>query len=446
MKEKINSINISLWGTRIGVLFWDNNVGYFEYDPNFLNSSIELAPLTMPLKKKTYFFTSLSEKTYKGLPGFLADSLPDKFGNQLIDQWLERSGKNKESFSPAERLCYIGKRGMGGLEFSPTIGIKKEKSYPLQIDELVSLANDALSQKDALQGTLGKDDATKMKAVEHIISVGTSAGGARAKAVIAWNEKTNEIRSGQIPTDEGFSYWLLKFDGINENKDKETLADPKGFGMLEYAYYLMAVDCGIHMTECRLFVENDRSHFMTKRFDRLNGGDKIHMQSLCAMAHFDFNQSGGYSYEQAIGVMRDLRLPHTQISQFYKRMMFNVIACNQDDHTKNIAFLMDKEGVWSLSPAYDITHCNGTGWTSKHQMTVNGKAKDFTQDDLLKVATHANISKAKALEIINDVTISVLKWHSFADKSGLTTYAHKTSGLKNWIEQVAADHRIYLNG
>ena len=200
------------------------------------------------------------------------------------------------------------------------------------------------------------------------------------------------------------------------------------------------------MTECRLFVENDRSHFMTKRFDRLNGGDKIHMQSLCAMAHFDFNQSGGYSYEQAIGVMRDLRLPHTQISQFYKRMVFNVIACNQDDHTKNIAFLMDKEGVWSLSPAYDITHCNGTGWTSKHQMTVNGKAKDFTQDDLLKVATHANISKAKALEIINDVTISVLKWHSFADKSGLTTYAHKTSGLKNWIEQVAADHRIYLNG
>jgi len=280
MKNKVDKIDVNLWGTRVGVVFWHDDLGYFEYDPVFLKSGIEIAPITMPAVKKTYSFPSLNTDTFKGLPGMVADSLPDKFGNQLIDQWLERSGRKKESFSSIERLCYIGQRGMGGLEFSPTIGIKTEKTYTLQIDELVTLANEALSEKGSLNTTLGEDDKERQKVVEHIISVGTSAGGARAKAVIAWNEETNEIRSGQIATDEGFTYWLLKFDGVNENRDKELLADPQGFGILEYAYYLMAIDSGIIMSECRLFVENGRSHFMTKRFDRINGGDKVFMQTL----------------------------------------------------------------------------------------------------------------------------------------------------------------------
>jgi serine/threonine-protein kinase HipA len=442
MKSKVDKINVNLWGTRVGVVFWNDDLGYFEYDPVFLKSGIEIAPITMRTAKKTYSFSNLNKETFKGLPGMVADSLPDKFGNQLIDQWLERNGRSKESFSPIERLCYIGQRGMGGLEFSPTIGIKNEKTYTLQIDELVTLANEALSEKGTLDTTLGEDDKEKQNAVEHIISVGTSAGGARAKAVIAWNEKTNEIRSGQIATDEGFTYWLLKFDGVNENRDKELLADPKGFGILEYAYYLMAIDSGIIMSECRLFTENGRSHFMTKRFDRIDGGDKVFMQTLCGLAHFDFNSSGGYSYEQAIGVMRDLKLPQSDMQQFFRRMVFNVISVNQDDHTKNISFLMDQNGTWFLSPAYDITYCNGDGWTKQHQMTINGKTKNFELEDLISVATHADITKGRAVKIIKEVTNSVIKWQEFAKKSGLTAYIENTQSQASWIDDIEKQHRV----
>lgn len=454
---KTEFAEVYLWDYKVGTLIWRNNRGHFEYSDGFQLSGIELSPLHMPNGKTIYNFGALNRDTFKGLPGMLADSLPDKFGNKLIDQWLEKQGRKPTDFTPVERLCYIGTRGMGALEFRPVVGRHKEKSLPIQIDELVSLANKALSAKGTLSAELDGSELEKKRAVEQIISVGTSAGGARAKAVIAWNRTTNEVRSGQVSTGDDFSYWLLKFDGVEENKDHESLADPVGFGIVEYAYYLMAVAAGIEMTECRLLQENGRSHFMTLRFDRLEGGGKVHMQSLCGMAHFDFNDSGAYSYEQAIGVMRDLKLPVTEMEQFFRRMVFNVVARNQDDHTKNISFLMDRKGAWSLSPVYDITYCNGAGWTSKHQMTVNGKTNNFDMADLLAVAAHADIKPPKAAKIISDVINTVKRWPEFAEQAGVpetapaldskakgSSASGSDPGRSSWAESIGRFHRLEL--
>lgn len=441
MAGAIEKAEVYLWDTKIGSVIWQNDLGYFEYDRNFQRSGIELSPIKMPLSNKVYAFSELSEQTFKRLPGLLADSLPDKFGNRLIDQWLERNNRTPESFSPIERLCYIGSRGMGGLEFRPTIGAISTSTSEVQLADLVELANQALQEKVELDTQLhGSDDQNKQQVVEQIIQVGTSAGGARAKAVIAWNKDTNVIKTGQAPAGEGFDYYLLKFDGVTENKDKELLADPKGFGLLEYAYYLMALDAGVLMSECRLFKENGRSHFMTKRFDRLAGGDKLHMQSLCGLAHYDFNESGAYSYEQAIGVLRQLGLSAKEIEQFYLRMVFNVVAVNQDDHTKNIAFLMDQRGKWSLSPAYDITYSNGAGWTSRHQMTINGKAKDIEFDDLMKVARHGDLSLAKAKKIVKQVVGTVSNWPHYAELAGLKDF----DGMARLVAEIGAAQRLYL--
>jgi len=448
---------VYLWDTKVGTVLWQNDRGHFEYSDGFQLSGIELSPIHMPNGKTVYNFGALNRETFKGLPGMLADSLPDKFGNKLIDQWLEKQGRKATDFTSVERLCYIGTRGMGALEFRPVVGNHKEKSLPIQIDELVTLANRVLSAKGELSTELEGSEAEKKRAVEQIISVGTSAGGARAKAIIAWNRDTNEVRSGQVLTEDGFSYWLLKFDGVEGNKDHESLADPIGFSIVEYAYYLMAVASGIEMTECRLFRENGRSHFMTHRFDRLEGGGKVHMQSLCGMAHFDFNDSGAYSYEQAIGVMRDLKLSVAEMEQFFRRMVFNVVARNQDDHTKNISFLMDRKGKWSLSPAYDITYCNGAGWTSKHQMTVNGKTGNFEMADLLAVAEHADIKPTKAAKIIGDVINTVKRWPEFAEKAGVPETEpaldpktkkpyvpeHKPD-VPTWAESIQRFHRLQL--
>lgn len=434
--------SVMLWGRQIGTLIWANNRGYFEYERAFQTSGIEVSPITMPLSDVSYSFPQLNRDTFKGLPGLLADSLPDKFGNQLIDQWLERQGRARDTFSPLERLCYIGSRGMGALEFKPALGRWDDASQPIEIAELVALANDALSHRRSIAVDMAETDDGKKQALEKIISVGTSAGGARAKAVIAWNPTTQEVRSGQVKTDSGFGYWLLKFDGVEENRDHEVLADPKGYSLVEYAYYLMAVDCGITMAESRVLKENGRSHFITRRFDRQDGGEKLHMQSLCGLAHFDFNQAGAYSYEQAIGVMRDLRLSKPEFEQFFRRIVFNVIARNQDDHTKNIAFLMDKRGTWSLSPAYDMTYCNGQGWTSQHQMTINGKRDNFVLDDLLAVARHADIRSAKARSVIKQVLECVAQWPQFAEKAGVPEkYPGYTAGM-SWSELIRQDHRV----
>ncbi len=374
---------VRLWGRTIGAVYMDDAGGYaaFQYTAEFAESGIQVAPLVLPLNRRIYEFPELPRRTFHGLPGLLADSLPDRFGNALIDAWLATTGRTAESFSPIERLCYTGARGMGALEFAPALGPKPRKATRIDIDALVTLASDILTEPRNLKGTLTA--ASRKKVLADILKVGTSAGGARAKAVIAWNRKTNQVRSGQIAAGPGFSYWLLKFDGVAGNKDKE-LDDPQGYGAIEYAYSLMARAAGITMSECRLLEEHGRRHFMTRRFDRLLDGGKLHMQSLGALAHFDYNQPGAYSYEQALLAIRQLDLPMLALEEQFRRMLFNIVARNQDDHVKNIAFLMDREGRWSLAPAFDITYSyNPSGsWTATHQMTVNGKRDGFVMADI----------------------------------------------------------------
>lgn len=411
--------SIVLWGRRIGAVSWDEarTLGIFQYDPAFVGAGIEVAPLKMPVREAPYEFPALPKETFKGLPGMLADALPDKFGNRLIDAWLAETGRSVDRFSPVDRLCYIGNRGIGALEFEPTVR-KATRSKKLEVAQLVDLANRVLSERKNLAGRLGGED--DAEALEDILSVGTSAGGARAKAVLAWNRDTGEFRSGQVKVDEGYEHWLLKFDGVSHNRDKE-LADPQGFGKIEYAYYLMATEAGIDMSECRLHHEGGRSHFMTRRFDRDERGRKRHMQSLGAMQHFDFNDPASYSYEQAILTIRDLGLGMDVVEQQYKRAVFNVVARNQDDHVKNISFLMDRSGTWQLSPAYDMAYSyNPSGsWTRDHQMSLAGKRNDFTHGDLMTFASNVGLKSNKANQAIEDIVDAVEKWQKFAEQAGV---------------------------
>lgn len=427
---------VRLWDKVIGAVSLDRGRGVatFQYDPEFIQSGIEVAPLMMPVSGKVYEFPGLPQDTFHGLPGMLADSLPDKFGNALIDAWLAGQGRTPESFDAVERLCYTGRRGMGALEFTPVIGPKPRKAVKIEIDSLVRLASDVLSDRASLKGNFG--GVSRVKALNDILRVGTSAGGARAKAVIAWNSDTNEVRSGQVDAGDGFGYWLLKFDGVSGNRDKE-LVDPKGYGAIEYAYFLMAREAGITMSECRLLEENGRRHFMTKRFDRLESGRKIHMQSLCAMAHYDFNMSGAYSYEQAIQVIRRLGLGMDAVEEQFRRMVFNIVARNQDDHVKNIAFLMDRAGQWFLSPAFDVTYSyNPDGaWTSKHQMTLNGKRDGFTLEDFKALARSAMMKNGRAKTILAEVSETVGKWQTFAAQADVA---------QEWRNKIETTHRIRI--
>ena len=411
---------VRLWGRTIGAVSLDEgeDVVAFEYAPSFAASGIEISPLTMPLSNRVHTFPDLSRNTFYGLPGLLADSLPDKFGRALIDAWLATQGRQPDSFNAVERLCYTGERGMGALEFVPAIGPKVRPAGRIQIDKLVELASEVLVSRNDLRVSFA--DESRERALTDILRVGTSAGGARAKAVIAWHPSTNEVRSGQVPAAKGFEYWLLKFDGVKGNRDKE-LEDPQGYGVIEYAYYRMAKDCGIDMSECRLFEENGRRHFMTRRFDRLAGGEKLHMQSLGALAHYDFNMAGAYGYEQALLVIRQLELPMRAIEEQFRRMVFNIVARNQDDHVKNIAFLMDKSGQWSLSPAFDMTYSfNPSGsWTASHQMTLNGKRDDFTLDDFKACARTASMKRGRADAIVNEVRETVSRWKGYAEEAGV---------------------------
>ncbi len=425
---------VRLWGRRIGAVALDEgrDVAAFQYDPKFVRSGIELSPLVMPLREGVYQFPALPRNTFHGLPGMLADSLPDRFGNALIEAWLATQGRLPESFNAVERLCYTGARGMGALEFAPPLGPKPGKVTAIEVDALVRLAEEVLTHRSALYGHFHA--AGKEKVLRDILRVGTSAGGARAKAIIAWNRKTNEVRSGQIAAGEGFSYWLLKFDGVAGNKDKE-LEDPKGYGAVEYAYYLMARAAGVVMSECRLLEEGGRRHFMTRRFDRLKHGEKLHMQSLCALAHFDFNQAGAYGYEQALLTIRRLALPMSDVEEQFRRMVFNVVARNQDDHVKNIAFLMNKKGEWSLAPAFDVTYSyNPAGsWTARHQMTINGKPDGFTRADFEACAKVALMKRGRAATILDEVIAAVRRWSEFAEKAGVSDA---------WQETIRKAHRL----
>lgn len=412
---------VKLWGRTIGAVALEDGAqtASFEYDPAFIRSGIQIAPLTMPLDSRVYSFPVLARGTFHGLPGLLADSLPDKFGNALIDAWLALQRRSPDSFNAVERLCYTGTRGMGALEYSPVFGpYQGGRPSKLDIGKLVELASDILTHRSNLQTSF--DGNQHEEAMRAILRVGTSAGGARAKAVIAWNPKTNEVRSGQLKADSGFEHWLLKFDGVSGNKDKEQ-EDPKGYGAIEYAYYRMATDAGITMSRCLLMEENGRRHFMTRRFDRLPDGGKLHMQSLGAMAHFDYNMAGAYSYEQALLVIRKLNLPMTSVEELYRRMVFNIIARNQDDHVKNIAFLMDKNGQWSLAPAFDMTYSYQPSgmWTSTHQMALNGKRDSFTPEDFQACAEAASMKRTTARAVLDEVSRVVVRWPEYADEAGV---------------------------
>jgi serine/threonine-protein kinase HipA len=425
---------VRLWGRTIGAvsLARGDEVAAFEYDPAFAASGIEVSPLAMPLSRRVYRFGELAKKTFYGLPGLLADSLPDRFGSALIDAWLAIQGRQPDSFNAVERLCYIGERGIGALEFRPGLGPKPRRAREIQIEKLVELASDVLTRRDDMRASFA--DENRQQAMTDILRVGTSAGGARAKAVIAWNPSTNEVRSGQISAGDGFEYWLLKFDGVRGNKDKE-LDDPQGYGVIEYAYSHMARDCGIDINECRLFEENGRRHFMTRRFDRQADGRKLHMQSLGALAHYDFNLAGAYAYEQALMVIRQLGLPMDVIEQQFRRMAFNIVARNQDDHVKNIAFLMNKSGQWRLSPAFDMTYSfNPSGdWTASHQMTLNGKRDDFTPDDFNAGGKTASMKRGRAEAILREVTDVVSRW---------PTYARNADVPDDWRKRIQSTLRL----
>ena len=415
----MTTAEIRLWGRMIGAVSWDKEaeLANFEYLPEFVDSNIEVAPLTMPLAAQIYSFPALARERFHGLPGLLADSLPDDFGNALIDAWLARQGRTPDSFDPVERLCYIGNRGMGALEYVPGIGPSATESEKVDVAELVDLASEILTMRNELRGTFAA--AVRMDSLQEILRVGTSAGGARAKAVIAWNPVTNEVRSGQIEAGSDFSYWLLKFDGVAGNKDKE-LEDPAGYGLIEYGYYKMSLAAGIEMKECRLLEENGRSHFMTRRFDRTDTGQKIHMLSFGAMEHFDYRLPGAHSYEQALHTIRKLGMPMESVEEQFRRMAFNVIGRNQDDHVKNIAFLMDRSGTWSLSPAFDITYSyNPSGaWTSRHQMTLNGKRDEFQIEDFRACAKTVSMKRGRAEDIVRQVLDAVSRWKDFAVEAG----------------------------
>jgi len=424
---------VRLWDSKVGAVAWDNekSIATFEYEPSFIKSGIEISPITMPLSSQIYSFPALERDTFRGLPGMLADSLPDKFGNALINVWLEKEGRSPESFNPVERLCYIGKRGIGALEFKPSQAPFRGSSKKIDIESLVELASEILTKRSDFTGSFSMPK--KNKALQDILKVGTSAGGARAKAVIAWNPETEEVRSGQIKTGSGFTYWILKFDGVSGNIDKE-LEDPKGFGLIEYAYYKMALEAGIEMSKCRLLRENGRSHFMTKRFDRTDKGCKIHMQSLGALAHYDYNQVGAYSYEQAIRVIRKLKLPMAAIEEQFRRTAFNIIGRNQDDHVKNIAFLMNRLGEWKLSPAFDVIYSyNPFGsWTNRHQMSMNGKRDKFNKNDFIEFSKTASMKKGRAEAILSQVQNAIAKWPKYAKDAGLPN---------DKIKKIAAAHR-----
>ena len=406
---------VYLWGRRIGVVSRTegSSCASFAYDREFMDAGIEPSPLMMPVGTGTYSFAALPQVSFHGLPGMLSDSLPDKFGNAVIGAWLKAQGRLPESLTPIERLCYTGVRGMGALEYRPALFDDEDKSEELHVDALAELAAEVLRVRTESVARLVPD----MKRYASILRVGSSAGGARAKALIGWNEATGEVRSGQIALPGGFGYWLVKFDGIAGNGDREG-DDKWGYGRVEYAYHLMARAAGIEMTECRLW---DGRHFMTRRFDRLPDGGKLHAQTLGAMAHMDFNDPSGYSYEQAFRVTRQIVNDARADEQLFRRMAFNVLAWNCDDHVKNIAYLMDRRGEWALAPAYDVcfAHNPEGDWTSRHQMSVNGKRTGIEEADILALATFANMRERRARAVLDEVRGAVRDWPRFASEAGV---------------------------
>lgn len=416
---------VKIWGKLVGAVAWNTEMGFatFEYDPKFKQLGWDLAPLKMAISdnRNQFSFPELRKDknsvfdTFKGLPGLLADALPDKYGNQLINLWLAQQGRPIDSMNPVEKLCFIGSRGMGAMEFEPAVLKESKRAFSIEIDSLVSIAQMMLDKREAFSTNLKKDEE---QAVLEILKIGTSAGGARPKALIAWNEKTGAVKSGQTKAPNGFEQWLIKLDGVSE----EQLGGTHGYGRVEMAYYNMAIACGIEMMPSRLLEENGRAHFMTKRFDREGAEVKHHTQTFCALKHFDFNLVNSFSYEQLFQCMRELKLSYKDAEQMFRRMVFNVIARNCDDHTKNFSFLLKKGGKWELAPAYDVCHAfrPGSEWVSQHALSINGKRKDITKADLLVVGK--TINSKKASEIIDEINYTVNQWKTFANGVNVKTY------------------------
>jgi serine/threonine-protein kinase HipA len=410
---------VKIWGKLVGAVAWDQATGsaIFEYDPEFKSLGWDLSPLKMPIAsgQNLFSFPELKKDrnslydTFKGLPGLLADALPDKYGNQLINIWLAQQGRPQDSMNPIEMLCFIGKRGMGALEFEPAVLPENKRSFSIEVDSLVETAKKLLHQRESFSTNLEKD---QQQAVMEILKIGTSAGGARPKAVIVWNEKTGEVKSGQAKAPKGFEHWLIKLDGVSEVQ----LGSSHGYGKVEMAYYNMAKACGIDMMPSRLLEENGRAHFMTQRFDREEGGFKHHVQSFCALKHFDYNLVNSFSYEQLFQCMRELRLTYADAEQMFRRMVFNVIARNCDDHTKNFSFILKQDGKWSLAPAYDLCHAYrpGSEWVSQHALSINGKRKGILKSDLETIG--ASIRCKDASDIIAEINQTVNHWKEFADE------------------------------
>lgn len=412
-------VDIKLWGQNVGSLYWDKdaNAAVFDYERKFLRSGLDISPIVMPLDRyngEPYQFLENRNNCFKGLPGLFADSLPDAFGNQIINEWFASRGLSLEEITPMDRLCYVGQRAMGALEFEPSQEIEGfNESSILHIQELTNLAKSVFADKEKFQAQLNQED----KKILEILKVGTSAGGAKPKAIIAYNAVSGEVRSGQVQAPAGFGYWLLKFDGGTYSEHSEISDNPQGIGNIEYAYYLMAKDCGINMMECRLLPEGDSHHFMTKRFDRTETGEKIHAQTLAGIAHYDRDQR--HSYEEAFRVLRLMKLSYPEQEQLYRRMVFNVMSRNHDDHTKNFSFLMDKKGYWSLAPAYDLcySYTPGGKWTNRHQLSLNGKQDNFTHEDLVTVAENMGIRNGK--HIIEQIRETVAHWNDYAKDGGV---------------------------
>jgi serine/threonine-protein kinase HipA len=425
MYNPVEKIEVFVWDEKVGAVVRDPSSGYyvFAYYPQFITLGIELAPIQMPLSSSPYVFAYLPEQTFKRLPALLADALPDDFGNNLIDAWMAKKGVRKENVTPLDRLAYMGKRSMGALEFKPSRSHSSVSgATALKMSNLVEAARRVVS------GFTQTDDMAEA-ALTQIIQVGTSAGGARAKAAIAWNPETNEIRSGQFTVAEGFEHWLLKFDGVGKDM---ALGSSKDYGRIEYAYYEMATMAGITMFPCHILEENGRAHFMTKRFDR-QGNRKIHMQTLCAMAHLDFKQLATHDYAQLFLTIDQLGLGYEVMEEAFRRMAFNVMSANCDDHTKNISFILEKGGSWQLSPAYDVTHAYNPHGANVHQhlMSVNGKFKEITREDLLEVANRFGIGTAH--KVLKNIAQAIGRWSEIAQAAGV-------DGKE--IEKIRSHHHI----
>lgn len=424
----VNTAIIKIWNQEVGTVYWNEQqqLASFEYFSTFLSKKWDLSPIKMPLQNgsQIYQFPALrkqrnqADDTFKGLPGLLSDVLPDKYGNQLIDIWLAQQGRPSGSMNPVEQLCFIGKRGMGALEFEPAHFAKKSKSFEIEVNHLVDIAQRMLYQRQDFLTNLKKND---QQAVEQILKIGTSAGGARPKAVIAYNTQTGEVKSGQTDAPKGFEHWLLKLDGVSDAQFGES----KGWGRIEYAYYLMAIACGVEMMPSILLEENQRAHFMTKRFDRENSETKHHIQTLCGLQHFDYNLMQSYSYEQVFQTMRLLRLSYAEAKQMFKRMVFNVIASNCDDHTKNFSFLLEKDKQWRLAPAYDICYAYDPTnfWVNQQTLSVNGKRKNITKQDMLTIAKSNNIKDAE--KIIQEINYTIKQWQDFAQQAKVNEIKQK---------------------